>query len=60
MDVGALRDELERAYARIVDLAHVDPRSRYSAEEFESEIACMRNYVASRPETIRTWVAQQQ
>jgi len=54
------RGELEETYERIVKLAHVDPRSRYSAEQFESEIACMRDYIASRPETIRVWVDQQQ
>ena len=54
------RGELEETYERIVKLAHVDPRSRYSAEQFESEVACMRDYIASRPETIRLWVDQQQ
>ena len=46
----------EAALALIEDDALKEYRGNYGPAQFNTEIACMRDYVAARPEIIRDWV----
>jgi len=52
-------DRLERGDELISSLAKSEWRGNYGPSDYEQEVACMSDYIAQRPATIREWVAAQ-